>query len=104
MKKRGMKRQLQGMVVSDRMDKTIVVMVERLVKHRLYQKYVRRRSKFSAHDETNTCRIGDQVIITESRPLSKTKRWRVSKVVEKSGLILQESKKDDTSRNQIDSG
>lgn len=83
MKKRGMKRQLQGMVVSDRMDKTIVVMVERLVKHRLYQKYVRRRSKFSAHDETNTCRIGDQVIITESRPLSKTKRWRVSKVVEK---------------------
>ncbi len=83
MKKRGIKRQVQGTVVSDRMEKTIVVMVERLVKHRLYQKYVRRRSKFSAHDETNACRTGDKVIITESRPLSKTKRWRVSKVVEK---------------------
>jgi small subunit ribosomal protein S17 len=83
MKKRAIKRQVQGTVVSDRMEKTIVVMVERLVKHRLYQKYVRRRSKFSAHDETNECRTGDKVIITESRPLSKTKRWRVSKVVEK---------------------
>ena len=83
MKKRGIKRQLQGTVVSDKMDKTIVVMVERLVKHRLYQKYIRRRSKFSAHDESNVCRIGDKVVITESRPLSKTKRWRVSKVVEK---------------------
>ncbi len=83
MKKRGIKRQLQGTVVSDKMDKTIVVMVERLVKHRLYQKYVRRRSKFSAHDEGNACRTGDKVVITESRPLSKTKRWRVSKVVEK---------------------
>jgi len=83
MKKRAIKRQLQGTVVSDKMDKTIVVMVERLVKHRLYQKYVRRRSKFSAHDEANVCRTGDKVIITESRPLSKLKRWRVSKVVEK---------------------
>lgn len=83
MKKRGIKRQLQGTVVSDKMDKTIVVMVERLVKHRFYQKYVRRRSKFSAHDEANACRAGDKVIITESRPLSKTKRWRVTKVVEK---------------------
>ena len=83
MKKRGIKRQLQGTVVSDKMDKTIVVMVERLVKHRLYQKYVRRRSKFSAHDESNVCRAGDKVIITESRPLSKSKRWRLTKVVEK---------------------
>ncbi len=83
MKKRGIKRELQGTVVSDKMDKTIVVMVERLVKHRLYQKYVRRRSKFSAHDEGNICREGDKVIIAESRPLSKTKRWRVRKVLEK---------------------
>lgn len=83
MKKRGKSRQLIGTVVSDKMDKTIVVLVERLVKHRLYLKYVRRRAKFSAHDEGNNCRIGDKVLITESRPLSKTKRWRVSQVIEK---------------------
>ena len=83
MKKRGSKRQLGGIVVSDKMDKTVVVMVERLVKHRLYKKYVRRRSKFTAHDEHNSCRMGDKVIITESRPLSKMKRWRVSNIVEK---------------------
>jgi len=71
------------MVVSNKMDKTIVVHVERLVKHRLYHKYIRRRSKYAAHDETNECRIGDRVIITESRPLSKTKKWRVSKIVAK---------------------
>ncbi len=72
-----------GTVVSDKMDKTIVVLVERLVKHRLYLKYIRRRAKFAAHDEGNNCRIGDKVMITESRPLSKTKRWRVSEIVEK---------------------
>jgi small subunit ribosomal protein S17 len=83
MNKRGSKRTLTGTVVSDKMDKTIVVKVERLVKHRLYKKYVRKRAQFSAHDETNSCRIGDKVIISESRPLSKTKRWRVSQIVEK---------------------
>jgi small subunit ribosomal protein S17 len=83
MKERGMKRQVMGVVVSNRMDKTVVVMVERLVKHQLYQKYVRRRVKFAAHDETNACGVGDKVLITESRPLSKTKRWRVSSIVEK---------------------
>ena len=83
MKKQGMKREVIGTVVSDKMDKTIVVMVERLVKHRLYQKYVRRRAKFAAHDETNGCRIGDKVVIVESKPLSKTKKWRVRKIVEK---------------------
>ncbi len=72
-----------GTVVSDKMDKTIIVLVERLVKHGLYKKYVRRRSKFAAHDENNACRVGDKVLITQSKPLSKTKRWRVSKVVEK---------------------
>ncbi len=84
MKQRGMKRQVVGTVVSDKMDKTVVVQVERLVKHRLYKKYIRRRNKFAAHDETNSCKIGDRVLITESRPLSKTKRWRVSDIVEKS--------------------
>ncbi|MGD8970528.1 MAG: 30S ribosomal protein S17 [Desulfobacterales bacterium] len=83
MKKRGMKRQLIGTVVSDKMDKTVLVQAERLVKHRLYEKYIRRRAKFSAHDAENSCRIGDKVLITESRPLSKTKRWRVSQILEK---------------------
>ena len=83
MKKRGMKRQLIGTVVSDKMDKTVVVQSERLVKHRLYEKYIRRRAKFSAHDAENSCRIGDKVLITESRPLSKTKRWQVSQILEK---------------------
>ena len=82
MKKIGIRRKLLGTVVSDKMDKTVVVLVERLVKHRLYKKYVKRRAKFAAHDEQNTCKIGDKVLITESRPLSKMKRWRVSKIVE----------------------
>ncbi len=72
-----------GTVVSDKMDKTIVVLVERLVKHRLYHKYIKRHSKFAAHDENNACGIGDRVLITESRPLSKTKRWRVSQILQK---------------------
>ena len=83
MKKRGMKRQVIGTVLSDKMDKTVVVLVERLVKHRLYHKYIRRRAKYAAHDESNGCNIGDKVLITESRPLSKTKRWRVSKILQK---------------------
>ncbi len=83
MKKRGMKRQVVGTVVSDKMDKTVVVSVERLVQHSLYKKFIRRRNKFTAHDENNECRIGDKVKITESRPLSKMKRWRVSEIVEK---------------------
>jgi small subunit ribosomal protein S17 len=87
MKKRGMKRQVVGTVISGKMDKTIVVQVERLVKRRLYQKYIKRRSKFAAHDEDNACRIGDKVMITESRPLSKLKRWRVSEIVEKAVRI-----------------
>lgn len=72
-----------GTVVSDKMDKTVVVRIERLVKHKFYHKYVRRRTKFAAHDEENSCKTGDKVMITESRPLSKTKRWHISKIVEK---------------------
>ena len=83
MKKRLLRRQVVGTVVSDKMDKTVIVIVERLVKHRLYKKYIRRRSKFAAHDENNTSKVGDKVMIIQSRPLSKTKRWRVSKIVEK---------------------
>ncbi len=83
MKTRGMKRQVSGIIVSNKMDKTVVVEVERLVKHPLYKKYIRRRNKFTAHDNDNACGIGDRVEITESRPLSKTKRWRVSRIIEK---------------------
>lgn len=83
MKNRGIKIQMVGTVVSDKMDKTAVVLVERLVKHRLYKKYIRRRAKFAAHDDNNTCQIGDQVSIIESRPLSKTKRWRINRIIEK---------------------
>ena len=72
-----------GTVTSNKMDKTVVVQVERLVKHRMYHKYVRRQSTFAAHDQGNECQIGDKVMISESRPLSKTKRWRVSEIVEK---------------------
>jgi small subunit ribosomal protein S17 len=83
MKKQGMRRQLLGTVVSNKMDKTVVVMVERTVKHKFYHKYVRRRSKFSSHDENNACQIGDKVLITESRPLSRSKKWRVNMIVQK---------------------
>jgi len=83
MKDRGMRRQLTGTVVSDKMDKTAVVEVERLVKHPLYKKYIRRRNKFAAHDKENSCHIGDKVLITESRPISKHKRWRVTDIIEK---------------------
>jgi small subunit ribosomal protein S17 len=83
MKKRGIKRQLVGMIVSDKMQKTVIVQVERLVKHQLYGKYIRRRAKFAAHDEKNTCKPGDTVVITESRPLSKTKKWRVCEILKK---------------------
>ena len=83
MKIRGKKRQVNGTVVSNKMDKTVTVLVERLVKHQLYQKYVRRQTKFTAHDDNNECQIGDKVLITESRPLSRTKKWRVTRIVEK---------------------
>ena len=83
MKTRGMKRQVNGIIISNKMEKTVVVQVERVVKHPLYKKYIRRRNKFMAHDKDNACQIGDRVEITESRPLSKTKRWRVSRILQK---------------------
>jgi len=83
MKLRGTKRQMVGTVVSNKADKTVTVLVERLVKHKTYHKIMRRRTKFAAHDDRNDCQIGDTVLISESRPLSKSKRWRVIKIVEK---------------------
>lgn len=77
------KRTLTGVVVSDKMDKTITVKVERQVQHPLYGKYIKRSTKVHAHDETNECKIGDTVTVAESRPLSKTKSWQLVEVVEK---------------------
>lgn len=74
---------LKGTVVSDKMDKSVVVQVERLEMHPLYHKFIRRRTKVLAHDETNSCKIGDKVVIIESHPLSRRKRWRVKEVVER---------------------
>jgi small subunit ribosomal protein S17 len=84
MEKRGSQKTLTGIVISDKMDKSVVVSVERLVKHPVYKKYIRRKAKFMAHDEKDECRIGDRVLLTETRPLSKQKRFKVSKVIEKS--------------------
>ncbi len=82
-RKRGIRKTRVGVVVSDKMDKSVVVLVERLVKHPLYKKYIKRSKKFHAHDERNECRVGDRVKIIETRPLSKTKRWRVVEIIEK---------------------
>ena len=82
-KDRGNAKTLTGVVVSDKMDKTVVVLVERLVKHPVYKKYVRRRNRLAAHDENNECRVGDTVLIRQSRPLSRMKRWRISKILER---------------------
>ena len=73
----------EGLVVSDKMDKTVVVSVEDRVKHAMYGKVMRRTSKYKAHDENNECGVGDRVLLMETRPLSATKRWRVVQIVEK---------------------
>ena len=74
---------LVGRVVSDKMDKTVVVQVETMLMHRLYKRYIRRAKRFHAHDESNSCRVGDEVLITASRPLSRTKRWRVREILKR---------------------
>ena len=80
---RGQRRTLDGTVVSDKMDKTVVVRVERLVQDPHYEKYVRHYSRFMAHDPENTCQVGDKVRIIEHRPLSKRKRWKVQSTLSK---------------------
>jgi len=82
-KERGVRKTRVGVVVSDKMDKTVVVEVKRLVSHPLYHKIIRRRKKFKAHDPENACGIGDKVLIEETRPLSRDKRWRVKEIIEK---------------------
>ncbi len=73
----------QGSVVSSQMDKSVVIVVERKVKHKLYGKYVRQRVKYMAHDADNACNVGDLVLIEECRPLSKNKRWRIRAILQK---------------------
>jgi len=80
---RGSRKVREGLVVSDKMDKTVVVSVEDRVKHATYGKVLRRTSKLKAHDEQNACGIGDRVLLMETRPLSATKRWRVVEILEK---------------------
>ena len=81
--KRGFRKVREGLVVSDKMDKTVVVAVEDRVKHPLYGKVMRRTSKLKAHDEANAAGVGDRVLLMETRPLSATKRWRVVEIIEK---------------------
>ena len=83
MSDRNMRKSAVGIVVSDKMDKTIVVAIEDSVKHPLYKKIIKRTVKFKAHDEKNECKAGDRVRIMETRPLSKDKRWRLVEIIEK---------------------
>jgi len=83
MEERHSRKLRQGKVVSDKMDKTVVVAVSNLVRHPLYGRTLRRTNKYKAHDETNDCHVGDTVEIMETRPLSRDKRWRVNRVVER---------------------
>ena len=83
MSERNLRKTRTGMVVSDKMDKTVVVAVIDSVRHPLYKKIVKRTVKFKAHDETNSCGVGDKVLIMETRPMSKDKRWRVAEIIEK---------------------
>lgn len=82
-KERGSRKVQVGVVVSDKMDKTVVVKVDNIVRHPTYKKYIKRNITFKAHDEQNQCVAGDKVLIVESRPLSKDKRWRVREILEK---------------------
>jgi len=83
MEKRNLRKERVGVVVSNKMDKSIVVAVKRKVKHPIYGKFVNRTSKFMAHDESDTCSIGDTVRIMETRPLSKNKNWRLVEIIER---------------------
>ena len=83
MSERNLRKTRTGLVVSDKMDKTIVVTIEDNVRHPLYKKIVKRTYKLKAHDENNECRVGDKVLVMETRPLSKDKRWRLVEIMEK---------------------
>ncbi|MEJ2066721.1 MAG: 30S ribosomal protein S17 [Deltaproteobacteria bacterium] len=83
MKRRGQRKREIGIVVSNKMDRTVTVKVQRLTKHPIYKKYIKRYTSYKAHDEENACNTGDKVLIVETRPLSKTKRWNVKEIITK---------------------
>ena len=91
MDSRGLRKERSGFVVSDRMEKTVVVSVERTVMHPKYKKILRRRTKVKAHDERGECHVGDRVLIVECRPFSRDKRWRVSKVLDRAQTLAGET-------------
>jgi small subunit ribosomal protein S17 len=95
------RRKMTGVVVKDKMDKTVVIEVEKFLKHPKYHKYLKTKKRYKAHDEMNECSIGDKVLIIESRPLSKEKRWVVKEIVKKEELMLirEEVTGNDTSQN-----
>ena len=86
MEERNLRKVMIGTVVSDKMDKTVVVAVETSVRHKVYKKTVKRTYKLKAHDEENACKVGDKVKVMETRPLSKDKRWRVVEITEKADI------------------
>jgi small subunit ribosomal protein S17 len=92
MKERGVRKKLTGVVVGNKMDKTAVVLVSRLKKHKTYLKYFKNQTKYMAHDSENECQIGDKVRIVESRPMSKRKRWQVMDIIEKAITLEAENK------------
>jgi small subunit ribosomal protein S17 len=86
-KSQGRRKTRVGVVVSDKMDKTVVVAITRRYMHPKYKKYVKERTRYKAHDEHNECKMGDKVLIEETRPLSRDKRWRVSSILEKAPVV-----------------
>ncbi|AMV71500.1 30S ribosomal protein S17 [Desulfuromonas carbonis] len=86
-KERGNRKTRVGIVVSDKMDKTVVVKLDQLVMHPVYKKYIKRKVTCKAHDEQNSCSVGDKVLIVETRPLSRDKRWRVREILEKQVIV-----------------
>jgi small subunit ribosomal protein S17 len=90
LKRETSKRKMIGFVIKDKMDKTIVVEVEKFLKHPKYHKFIKRKMRYKAHDEANACKIGDEVMIIEVRPVSKDKRWLVKEIVKKEELSLGE--------------
>jgi small subunit ribosomal protein S17 len=90
LKRETSKRKMIGFVIKDKMDKTIVVEVEKFLKHPKYHKFIKRKMRYKAHDETNACKIGDEVMIMEVRPVSKDKRWLVKEILKKEELSLGE--------------
>jgi small subunit ribosomal protein S17 len=101
LKRAAVRKKIVGIVVKDRMDKSVVIEVEKFLKHPRSPQYLRTKKRYKAHDETNLCKIGDKVLVVETRPLSKDKRWLVKEIIknEKAVTVQEEVAKDDTGEN-----